>query len=78
MRDFVRIGISSLDRQVLDLIFQAETGGEEVFDSVELARQLCSPLTELRGEENGAIKVEFVHHTTAQFVRMCGTEKKYF
>ena len=72
MADFVQVGRSSLDRETLDIIFQAENGGEEVFDSIDLARQLCLPLIELRGDEDGNFEVEFVHHTTAQFVRMCG------
>lgn len=77
MSDFVRVGRTSLDCPLLDLVFQAENDGEEVFDSLDLARQLCSPLIELRGEEDETIKVEFVHHTTAQFVRMCAQERTF-
>jgi hypothetical protein len=77
MTDFVRIGRESLDRKLLNLVFQAENGGEEVFDSIDLARLLCSPLIELRGDEDEKIKVEFVHHTAAQFVRMCGKERDF-
>jgi hypothetical protein len=77
MADFVRVGRRSLDRKLLDLVFQAENGGEEVFDSIDLARQLCLPLIELRGDEDDTIKVEFVHHTAAQFVRMCGKERAF-
>ena len=77
MADFVRVGRSSLDRELLNLVFQAENCGEEVFDSIDLARQLCSPLIELRGNEDDEIEVEFVHHTTAQFVRMCGKERTF-
>jgi hypothetical protein len=75
MADFVQIGRNSLDRKLLDLVFQAENSGEEVFDSIDLARQLCSPLIELRGDHHDRIKVEFIHHTTAQFVRMCSKER---
>jgi hypothetical protein len=77
MADFVRVGRSSLDRELLDLVFQAENDGEEVFDSIDLARQLCSPLIELRGDEDDTIKVQFFHHTAAQFVRMCGKERAF-
>jgi hypothetical protein len=77
MADFVRVGRTSLDRELLDLVFQAENGGEEVFDSIDLARQLCSPLIELRVDEDDTIKVEFVHHTAAQFVRICGKERTF-
>jgi len=77
MADFVRVGRRSLDRKLLDLVFQAENGGEEVFDSIDLARLLCSPLIELRRDMNGKFKVEFVHHTAAQFVRMCGKERAF-
>jgi len=74
MADFVRVGRNSLDRRLLDLIFQAENGGEEVFDSIDLARQLSSPLIELRGDADQEVQVEFIHHTTAQFIRMCSEE----
>jgi len=77
MADFVQVGRSSLDRQILDLVIQAENGGEEVFDSIDLARKLCSPLIELHGDKDEEIQIEFVHHTTAQFVRMCGKERTF-
>lgn len=79
MADFVHVGRTSLTREVLDIVFQAENGGEEVFDSIDLARQLCSPLIELRGVDDGEgeVEVEFVHQTTAQFVRMCGEERMF-
>ncbi|KAL3424962.1 NACHTdomain protein [Phlyctema vagabunda] len=75
MADFVEVGRSSLDRDLLNLVFEAENDGEAVFDAIDLARQLCSPLIELCGNEDEEIEVEFVHHTTAQFVRMCAIEK---
>lgn len=75
--DFVRVGRRSLDRKLLDLVFQAENGGEKVFDSIDLARLLCSPLIELRRDEDEKINVEFVHHTAAQFVRMCSKERAF-
>ncbi|KAH8817304.1 hypothetical protein F5884DRAFT_853725 [Xylogone sp. PMI_703] len=76
--DFVQVGRSTLDRAILDLVFQAENGGEEVFDSIDLARQLCSPLIELRGDVNNEkVKIEFVHHTAAQFLRMCGEQSTF-
>lgn len=77
MADFVQVGRKSLDRRLLDLVFQAENGGEKVFDSIDLARLLCSPLIELRQDEYGNITVEFIHHTAAQFVRMCGKERTF-
>lgn len=77
MADFVRVGRGSLDRELLGLIFQAENDGEEVFDSIDLARQLCSPLIELCGDEDGEILIEFIHHTAAQFVRMCGEGRTF-
>ena len=77
MADFVRVGRNHLDRKLLDLIFQAENGGDAVFDSIDLARQLCSPLIELRAEVDEEIEVEFVHNTAAQFVRMCGGERTF-
>jgi hypothetical protein len=61
----------------LNLVFQAENGGQEVFDSIDLSPALCSPLIELRGDEDEKINVEFVHHTAAQFVRMCGKERGF-
>jgi len=75
--DFVQVGRTSLDRELLDLVFQAENGGEEVFDSIDLARQLCSPLIELCEDEDDTIRVEFVHHTAAQFVCICGKKKNF-
>ena len=71
LSDFVEIGRESLDREILDLVFQAETSGEEVFDSIDLARQLCSPLIELYEVQQGRFEVDFIHHTAAQFVREC-------
>jgi hypothetical protein len=40
-----------------------------VFDSIALARQLCSPLIGLYEDEDGRLEVDFVHHIAAQFVR---------
>jgi NACHT domain len=74
MSDFVSVGRDSLDRHVLDLVFQAETG-EEVFDSIDLAQQLCSPLVRLYEDYPGRIEVEFVHHTAAQYVRGCSKQR---
>ena len=79
MSEFVAAGRQHLDRELLDLILQAENSGESVFDSVELARQLCSPLVKLVEEnplfkcefEGERFEVSFVHHTAAQFVRGC-------
>lgn len=69
MSDFVQFGRTDLDRETLDLVFQAENSGEKVFDSIALARQLCSPLIGLYEDEDGRLEVDFIHHTAAQFVR---------
>jgi hypothetical protein len=69
MSDFVQFGRTCLDREILDLVFQAENSGEKVFDSIALARQLCSPLIGLYEGEDGRLEVDFIHHTAAQFVR---------
>jgi NACHT domain len=74
LSDFVSVGRVFLDRDLLNLIFQAEAG-EEVFDSIGLAQQLCFPLVRLYEESLGAIRVEFVHHTAAQFVRECSRKR---
>jgi hypothetical protein len=72
MTDFIYVGRNDLDREILDIIFQAENSGEEVFDSIDLVKRLCSPLITLnmvgRGR-NQRLKISFVHHTTAQFMR---------
>ena len=69
MSDFVQVGRTCLDREILDLVFQAENCGEKVFDSIALARQLGSPLIGLFEVQDGMFEVDFVHHTAAQFVR---------
>jgi hypothetical protein len=69
--DFVSVGKDALDRQVLDLILQAEMAGEKVFDPLALAQQLCAPLIALSENYSGAIQVGFFHHTAAQFLRGC-------
>lgn len=68
MVKFVDVGRSHLVREVLDIVLQAANDGEEVFDSMDLARQLCSPLMGLSQDEEGQIHVAFVHQTAAQFV----------
>jgi nucleoside-triphosphatase THEP1 len=74
MSTFVHVGRQSLDYDILNLVFQAENSGEEVFNSLELARQLCSPLVVLYEVGDGTFEVDFVHHTAAQFVRQCSQE----
>ncbi|KAL4973635.1 hypothetical protein BDW66DRAFT_168453 [Aspergillus desertorum] len=76
MRDFVQVGRGELDREILDIVFQAATSGEGVFDSIELAKTLCSPLIILnsihrqaRNRTQATVRVRFVHHTAMQFVR---------
>lgn len=81
MVDFVLVGKAALDRQILDVVFQAANSGEEVFDSVALARKLCSPLITIKEVVGGRndiweecqhrqLEIIFVHHTAAQFVRL--------
>ncbi|KAL3460012.1 hypothetical protein BJX64DRAFT_193425 [Aspergillus heterothallicus] len=74
MKDFVLVGRHALDRDVLDIVFQAANSGDEVFDSIDLARKLCSPLIRLktsRREDDTELGVDisYVHHTAMQFVR---------
>jgi hypothetical protein len=74
MKDFVLVGRNALDRDVLDIVFQAANDGDEVFDSIGLARKLCSPLITLKSsrkseETETSVIVSFVHHTAMQFVR---------
>lgn len=72
---FVLIGRSRLDREILDLVFEAASG-EKVFDSIELAQSLCSPLVTLvPNAYRGSIEVDIVHHTAAQFMRWCSDDK---
>jgi hypothetical protein len=75
--DFVQVGRYYLDRELLDIVFQAGNSGEEVFDSIDLARQLCSPLIELYKVDDGCFEVRFVHHTAAQFVRLSSKEGSF-
>ncbi|KAL3441365.1 hypothetical protein BJX65DRAFT_255230 [Aspergillus insuetus] len=74
MKDFVLVGRNALDRDVLDIVFQAANSGDEVFDSIGLARKLCSPLITLKSNRKNdgtesSVAVSFVHHTAMQFVR---------
>lgn len=74
MKDFVLVGRNALDRDILDLVFQAANAGDEVFNSIDLARKLCSPLIILKSDRRDqcadlSVKVSFVHHTAMQFVR---------
>ncbi|KAL3473277.1 hypothetical protein BJX99DRAFT_233947 [Aspergillus californicus] len=74
MKDFVFVGRHALDRDVLDLVFQAANSGDEVFDSIDLARKLCSPLITLKSRQQSvatqsSVTISFVHHTAMQFVR---------
>ncbi|KAJ5150939.1 uncharacterized protein N7482_010191 [Penicillium canariense] len=79
MADFVLVGRSELDQEILDIVFQAENAGEEVFNSISLAQKLCSPLITIMeaGRDNTIwgecrqrqLQVRFVHHTAVQFVR---------
>ena len=71
LEEFVHVGADSMDREVLGIIFQAENFGEEVFDSIDLARQLCSPLIRIFELYNGGFEVNFIHHTASQFVQQC-------
>ncbi|OKL63666.1 hypothetical protein UA08_00383 [Talaromyces atroroseus] len=80
MIDFVKVGRSELDQEILSIIFQAENSGEEVFDSIDLAKRLCSPLITLnvakgKGARNQRFKISFIHHTAAQFVRQSASRK---
>jgi nucleoside phosphorylase len=74
MKDFVLVGRNALDRDVLDIVFQAANSGDEVFDSIGLARKLCSPLITLKSnrksdDTESSVTISFVHHTAMQFVR---------
>ncbi|KAJ0415697.1 hypothetical protein BJY00DRAFT_317632 [Aspergillus carlsbadensis] len=74
MKDFVLVGRNALDRDVLNIVFQAANSGDEVFDSIGLARKLCSPLITLKSnrksdDTESSVTVSFVHHTAMQFVR---------
>jgi len=71
MATFVHVGDGPLNRNILDIVIQAANNGEEVFDSLELAKQLCSPLVELFEDETGTLSIEFIHHTAAQYTREC-------
>lgn len=76
MLDFVQVGRMHLDREVLDIVFQAENGGEPVFDSIDLARRLCSPLVTFKQiKKESRHKVVFVHQTAAQFVHQCASRR---
>lgn len=76
MLDFVQVGRMHLDREVLDIVFQAENGGEPVFDSIDLARRLCSPLVAFKQIKKGSRHgVVFVHQTAAQFVHQCASRR---
>jgi hypothetical protein len=76
MMDFVQVGRMHLDGEVLDIVFQAENGGEPVFDSIDLARQLCSPLVTFKHiKKESRHKVVFVHQTAAQFVHQCASRR---
>lgn len=74
MSTFVRVGRPRLDREILDLLFEAETSGEKVFDSIQLAQELCSPLITLFIDENEYLQVDVIHHTAAQFIRQCSED----
>ncbi|KAL2843164.1 hypothetical protein BJY01DRAFT_197576 [Aspergillus pseudoustus] len=74
LKDFVLVGRHALDRDVLDIVFQAANAGDEVFDSIDLARKLCSPLITLKStrtseKTESSVRISFVHHTAMQFVR---------
>jgi nucleoside phosphorylase len=76
MLDFVQVGRMHLDREVLDIVFQAENGGEPVFDSMDLARRLCFPLVTFKQLRKASRhSVVFVHQTAAQFVRQCASRR---
>ncbi|KAM3072408.1 hypothetical protein ACMFMG_009211 [Clarireedia jacksonii] len=74
LSSFVRVGRTALTRGTLDLIFQHENYGEEVFDSIELARQLCSPIVGFYDSFRGKIELDFVHHSAAQYVHRCAED----
>ncbi|KAL4998438.1 hypothetical protein BDV10DRAFT_185260 [Aspergillus recurvatus] len=74
--DIVQVGRRELDGEILDIVFQAANSGEEVFDSIALAKSLCSPLITLkpihkqtRSRTKATVRVGFVHYTAMQFVR---------
>lgn len=80
MVDFVKVGRAALDQEILDIVFQAANSGEEVFDSIDLARKICSPLVVLKeavsyrnaglgGRQCAPLKISYVHHTAMQFIR---------
>lgn len=74
LEDFVLVGRQTLDRDILDLVFQAANSGDKVFNSIDLARKLCSPLIILKSKRRDQdtdlnVKISFVHHTAMQFVR---------
>ncbi|KAL4880757.1 hypothetical protein BJY04DRAFT_218914 [Aspergillus karnatakaensis] len=76
MKDFVRVGRRTLDREILDVVFQAANSGDEVFDSITLAQRLCAPLVTLkavRGQASSSpkpnMKISLNHHTATQFIR---------
>ncbi|KAL4790954.1 hypothetical protein BDV19DRAFT_316648 [Aspergillus venezuelensis] len=85
MKDFVLVGRGTLDKDILDVVFQAANSGEEVFNSIDLAQRLSSPLIALKGQStsrriDGAsgIRITFVHHTATQFVRQCAAREWSF
>ncbi|KAL4952499.1 hypothetical protein BDW69DRAFT_200710 [Aspergillus filifer] len=85
MKDFVIVGRGTLDKEILDIVFQAANSGEEVFNSIDLAQRLCSPLITLKGESNSSsmdgtsgVRITFVHHTATQFVRQCAAREGSF
>lgn len=65
---FVNIGAGQLENTVLDIVVQAANNGEQAFNSLELARELCSPLVTIREDDTGSLSLEFIHHTAAQYV----------
>ncbi|KAL4936244.1 hypothetical protein BDV06DRAFT_233582 [Aspergillus oleicola] len=85
MKDFVVVGRGTLDREILDVVFQAANSGEEVFNSIDLAQRLCSPLIAFKGEgkpspirQMPGIRITFIHHTATQFVRQCAAREGSF
>ncbi|KAI9368581.1 hypothetical protein BJX61DRAFT_546401 [Aspergillus egyptiacus] len=79
MMDFVRVGRGALDREILDIVFQAANSGDAVFDSVDLAQKLCSPLITLKTvlpqdryhsrSTNTSTTISVVHRTALEFIR---------
>ncbi|KAL4963149.1 uncharacterized protein BDV14DRAFT_202189 [Aspergillus stella-maris] len=85
MKDFVLVGRGTLDKEILDVVFQAANSGEEVFNSIDLAQRLSSPLIALKGESSSSlidgtlgVRINFVHHTATQFVRQCAAREGSF